>query len=79
MVWLGRRLPSVREGQDRVVVDAAMLSALLSGIELEIPGPREQRPSIHRHRFAVPIRFGSQGDNGSCLILQAQLLWNSLE
>ena len=27
-------LPSVREGQDRVVVDGAMLSALLSGIEL---------------------------------------------
>ena len=27
-------LPSVQEGQDRVVVDAAMLSSLLSGIEL---------------------------------------------
>lgn len=27
-------LPAVRSGQDRVVVDAAMLSSLLSGIEL---------------------------------------------
>lgn len=27
-------LPAVREGQDRVVVDAAMLTSLLSGIEL---------------------------------------------
>ncbi len=27
-------IPAVREGQDRVVVDAAMLSSLLSGIEL---------------------------------------------
>ena len=27
-------LPAVREGQDRVVVDEAMLSSLLSGIEL---------------------------------------------
>jgi hypothetical protein len=27
-------LPTVREGQDRVVVDAAMLTSLLAGIEL---------------------------------------------
>jgi transposase len=27
-------LPAVREGQDRVVVDSAMLTSLLSGIEL---------------------------------------------
>lgn len=28
-------LPPVREGQDRVVVDAAMLTSLLAGIELQ--------------------------------------------
>jgi transposase len=39
-------LPAVREGQDRVVVDAAMLTSLLSGIELSARRRRWYRQEV---------------------------------
>jgi transposase len=39
-------LPAVREGQDRVVVDAAMLTSLLSGIELSAKRRRWYRQEV---------------------------------
>jgi transposase len=39
-------LPAVREGQDRVVVDAAILSSLLSGIELSAKRRRWYRQEV---------------------------------